>query len=281
MVETAVLVEEAVEPDDLPPRPDISHLETEDDTPVDNLFSEKQMRLLADSLYNGWAGPGDGRKFLVMANVGLFFSLHEPPLVPDVLVSLDVEPPADLWVKEHRSYFIWEYGKAPDLVLEIVSNRKGDELKDKLLDYPRAGVGYYVVFDPRLHLKQGTLRIFGRQANGFSEYRETWLPGLGLGVKFWEGEYEGVRETWLRWCDRAGQVVPTGGEMAALAKQHAVEAENAANQERQRAEEERQRAEEAARVAEQERQRAESAEQRLAALEAQLRALGVEPATLM
>ncbi len=117
-------------------------------------------------------------------------------------MSLDVEPPADLWVKEHRSYFIWEYGKAPDLVLEIVSNRKGGELKDKLLDYACAGVGYYVVFDPWLHLKQGTLRIFGRQANGFSEYRETWLPGLGLGVKFWEGEYEG--------CGRPGCAGVTG-----------------------------------------------------------------------
>ncbi len=36
---------------DLPESPDVSHLITEDDTPVDNLFSEKQQRLLTRPLY--------------------------------------------------------------------------------------------------------------------------------------------------------------------------------------------------------------------------------------
>ena len=71
--------------------PDISHIITEDDTPVDNMFSEKQMRLLTHTLYASWPGPGDGRPFVAMANVGLFFAIHAPPLVPDVLVSLDVQ----------------------------------------------------------------------------------------------------------------------------------------------------------------------------------------------
>ena len=31
--------------------PDISHLITEDDTPVDNIFSERQMALLRTALY--------------------------------------------------------------------------------------------------------------------------------------------------------------------------------------------------------------------------------------
>ncbi len=31
--------------------PDISHIETENDDPVDNIFSEKQQRLLTRSLY--------------------------------------------------------------------------------------------------------------------------------------------------------------------------------------------------------------------------------------
>ena len=64
-------------------------------------------------------------------------------------------PPGAPAPKESRSYFVWEYGKAPDLVVEIVSNRKGNELGDKLLDYALAGVGYYVVFDPFQALGQG------------------------------------------------------------------------------------------------------------------------------
>ncbi len=129
--ETITLIDEPQEY--VIPRPDISHLVTEDDTPVDNLFSEKQMRLLADSLYNGWVGPSDGRPFAVMANVGLYYALRTPALVPDLLLSLGVTAPDDPAPKENRSYFVWEYGKAPDLVVEIVSNRKGNELGDKLL----------------------------------------------------------------------------------------------------------------------------------------------------
>ncbi len=36
--------------------PDISHLVIEDDAPVDNLISEKQLRLLTETLYSTGAG---------------------------------------------------------------------------------------------------------------------------------------------------------------------------------------------------------------------------------
>ena len=91
--ETSTIIGELVEYSIL--RPDISHLVTEDDTPVDNLFSEKQMRLLVDSLYNGWIGPSDGRPFLATTDVALYYALRMPPLVPDLLLSLGVAPPAD------------------------------------------------------------------------------------------------------------------------------------------------------------------------------------------
>ena len=38
--------------------PNIDDLVTEDDTPVDNLPSEKQQRLLTEPLYSSWSGPG-------------------------------------------------------------------------------------------------------------------------------------------------------------------------------------------------------------------------------
>ena len=67
-------------------RPVVDHLVTEDDTPVDSVFSEKQQRLLTEPLYSSWAGPGQQRSFVAMSNVGLFFAVRHPPLVPDVLV---------------------------------------------------------------------------------------------------------------------------------------------------------------------------------------------------
>ena len=243
--------------------PDISHLVTEDDTPVDNTFSEKQMRLLTHALYASWPGPGEGRPYVAMANVGLYFALHAPPLVPDVLLSLDVRFRSDPHRKENRCYFVWEYGKPPDVVVEIVSNRVGGELADKLLDYARLGISYYVVYDPDQSISDRPLHIFGRLPAGYAEMRESWLSAVGLGLMLWNGEFEGMTGTWLRWCDQAGVVVPTGEERAENAEERAKEALRRTDEERQRADEERQRADEEHRRAE--------------ALAAKLRALGIDP----
>src|SRR5262245_9284319 len=70
------------------------------------------------------------------------------PIVPDVMLSLDVEGPTDLELKEDRTYFVWLVGKVPDMVIELVSNTEGDELGDKFDDYARIAVAHYVVYDP-------------------------------------------------------------------------------------------------------------------------------------
>ena len=143
--------------------PDVSAIVTEDDAPVDNLYSEKQMRLLTDALYTSWGGPppeesGQRRTFLAAANVGVFKTPKAPPLVPDVLVSVDVGPDPDIWAKEHRSYFIWEFGKEPDVVIEVVSNREGKELDEKKIGYRRMKIPYYVVWDPETFLRSAPLQ---------------------------------------------------------------------------------------------------------------------------
>ena len=127
---------------------DIESLVTEDDTPVDNMPSEKQQRLLTEPLYTSWAGPGAGRTFLAAANVGVFPEPRNPAIVPDMFLSLDVQVAENWWDKAHRSYFVSVFGKPPDLVVEIVSNREGDEVGRKRRRYARMGVGYYVIYDP-------------------------------------------------------------------------------------------------------------------------------------
>jgi len=249
----------------LPPelRPDVEHLVTEDDTPVDNLFSEKQQRLLTEPLYTSWSGPGEGRPFLVMANVGLFYAIEQPPFVPDALLSLDVRCPKDLWPKSHRSYFTWEYGKPPDVIVEVVSNRKGGEDTTKLAGYARIRVPYYVVFDPERLLSDELLRVYELQRFEYHLFDQPLLPGIDLGLQLWQGSYEGHENTWLRWVDSGGQLITTGGERAKQAEQQAKQAEQQAQQ-----------AEQQAKQAE---QRAESAEQRAEKLAEQLRRMGAEP----
>jgi hypothetical protein len=53
--------------------PSLDHLIADDGQPVDNFFVEKQQCLLTEPLNSSWAGPGDGRLFIVTSNVGLFF----------------------------------------------------------------------------------------------------------------------------------------------------------------------------------------------------------------
>jgi Uma2 family endonuclease len=197
------------------PRPNVDHLVTEDDTPVDNLFSEKQQRLLTEPLYSSWAGPGEGRSFVAMANVGLYYAVRQPPFVPDVLLSLDVEVPADLWEKPHRCYMVWEYGKAPDAVIEIVSGEEGGEDSDKRTGYAQCGVVYYVIFDPEQVLSRRVLRVHKLDGRKYRELDEPiWLPDVGLGLRVWHGSFEKHENTWLRWVDAEGQLIATGNERA-------------------------------------------------------------------
>jgi len=205
----------------IPVRPDISDVVIEDDEPVDSLYSEKLQRLLTSALY---ASFKPGVPFLATANVGLFYTLKAPPLVPDVMVSLEVSCPENFERKEDRTYFVWEMGKPPDVVIEIVSNRKGHELGRKLRDYAHAGVGYYVVYDP-LHqlteLQGSSLAIFEREGTAFVPYESNWMPKIGLGLTLWNGKYEGVTVEWLRWCDGEGNLLLTGEEQAETERQRA------------------------------------------------------------
>jgi hypothetical protein len=127
-------------------------VEAEDNAPPVNWFSEMQQRLLTEPLYSSWRSPlsetGGPRSFVAATNVGLFFARNKPPLVPDVFLSLDVEIPENWHEKRHRSYFFREFGKAPEVVIKIVSNKEGGEDTGKLREYGWIAPGYYVIFDP-------------------------------------------------------------------------------------------------------------------------------------
>lgn len=232
---------------------DISHLVIEDDTPVDNFQSAQQQRLLVESLYSSKFLPPP---FIADANVGLFYKLKGDPIVPDFMLSLGVSRPEDFSQKRNRSYFVWEFGKLPEVCLEIVSNQEGDELvvspksrqKGKEVCkkdiYAQIGVPYYVVFDPLQQLQEPKqmngclLKVWGLNRRHYEELPAAqwfWLDEIGLGLTLWEGQFEEeVTRLWLRWCDRNGQVIPTGKERAETAEMQADEAKTLLQQERQK-----------------------------------------------
>ena len=236
---------EALSHEELPLEPDVSHLVTEDDTPVDSILSEKQMRLFPSILHASWK---PGRPFVVTADVGLFGSAEEPAVVPDILLSLDVKLPEDCRPKARRSYFTWVYGKAPDLVIEVVSNREGSEV-EKAERFARLGVRYYVIFDPDRWLGDRVLRGYVLHGRGYVELLDlSWLDELGLGLVTWQGRFEDMEGLWLRPCGPDKVLLPLPTELAEAAQARA----------------------------DQQQLRAEAAEAELERLQARLRELGVE-----
>ena len=219
-------------------RPSVDHLVTEDDTPVDNIFSEKQQRLLTEPLYSSWQATVP---FLALANVGMFHSIHQPPFVPDMFLSLNVEAPVDLFPKSNRSYFVWEYGKPPDVVIEIVSNREGNEDTAKIDGYARIGVPFYIIYDPELWLRFEPLRCYELRAGRYHlQSISTFLiKDIGLGLTLWNGVFEGNQNQWLRWTNLEGQLIPTGAESTETERYKTELERQRADQERQRADQER------------------------------------------
>ncbi len=206
--------------------PDANQLVTEDDTPVDNFASAKEQRLLVSSLYSSL----QNQTFLAEANVGIYYTDLQPAIVPDVFLSFDVQVPENWWEKQNRCYMVWRFGKPPEVVLEIVSNKEGDELGKKLQIYEHMRASYYIVYDPNHQLGEKVLRVYELRGRRYFENQETWLEQVGLGVTLWEGEFETRQDTWLRWCYQDGTVLPTGDERASQAEQRASQAEQRASQ---------------------------------------------------
>jgi len=194
--------------------PDTSQMILEDDAPVDSFINEKQQRLLATVFYSG-ADTGIKVPFVAAANVGLFPHVRHKGIVPDAFLSLNIEA-GEQWLERNvRSYLFWEFGKAPDVVIEVVSPTPGNELGSKLKDYARLGIPYYVVFDPLHKLGDTVLRVFQIQGTDYVVKNDAWFPSINLGLTLWTGSFENANYTWLRWCYADGTVVPTGDELAA------------------------------------------------------------------
>ena len=258
---------------------------TEDDTPVDNYTTEQHSGLQTDTLYDSWVHSVYGKAFIVAADVGIFSSPDEPPIVPDFFLSLGVTKPTDRRPKRNRSYFIWEVGKVPAVVVEIVSNQQGEEEGYKKRRYADLGIRYYAVFDPLHEVNSQTLRLYQLQddhdANHYVEMSDHWMPEVELGLMVWHGEHQGVYGEWLRWCDQNGVPIPTGQERVEQEQLRAEQERQRAEQEQLRANQERQRAEQERLRAEQERLRAEQERQRAERLAAKLRSLGIEADDVM
>lgn len=231
-------------------------LPCDDDVPMETYRHKLQMDILVDALDN-WIHTNQLNGF-VGGNMFVYFSpnqvRNQDYRGPDVFVAMDVP------VGERRSWVSWQEGKAPDIVIELLSDSTAtkDKTEKKLIYQNQMRVLEYFWYDPfnpddfaGFVLNRGTYTPLS-----FDIQQRLISEKLGLALVRWQGVFKHTEAIWLRWATLTGELLPTDGELVAA--------------ERQRAEEERQRAEE-------ERQRAEEERQRAERLAIRLRELGVDP----
>ncbi len=245
-----------IDPSPPPCPPTQDELPCEDDIPMESERHKLQMELLLETLQPWLAQRGEG---YAGGNMFLYFSLAQTRgqyfRGPDVFVALGVPR------GERKSWVVWEEGKAPDVIIELLSDstRDRDKTLKKQVYREQLRIPEYYWYDPFNPDDWAGFCLSGM------EYQPLSLDGSGrmlsrqlqLALLRWRGSYRGVSAIWLRWATPQGQLLLTGDERA--------------EQERQRAEQERQRAEQAE-------QSLLAAQRRIAELEARLRAVDREGA---
>lgn len=230
----------------LPPTQD--ELPYDDGIPMESERHVLQMHLLMETLRLRWA---ERQEFYVGGNMFVYFSLEQVRNKdfrgPDVFVVLGVPR------RERKSWVVWEEGKGPDVVIELLSDSTAerDKTEKKQIYQNQLRVPEYFWFDPfnsedwaGFALRDGVYESLELDAQSRFVSQQ-----LGLTLVRWQGSYNEVGAVWLRWATLEGVLLPTPQERANQAEHRATQAEHRATQAEHRAEE----------------------------LAAQLRSMGIEP----
>ena len=237
---------------------------TQDDLPYDDgipMESERhvlQMQLLIDTLRPWLDDREDG---YVGGNMFIYYSLkqvrNQDFRGPDVFVALGVPK------GERKSWVCWEEEKTPDVVIELlsVSTRTVDKGEKKLIYQNQMRVAEYFWYDP-----------FNPNDWAGFQLQDVYQPipinllgqlvsrVLNLALVRWQGSFQGISTTWLRWAQLDGTLLLTTEERAEQAEQWADQAQAQADQAQAQAEQAVQRADQAEVLVNQAKQRANQAE---------------------
>jgi Uma2 family endonuclease len=247
----------------------------------------------------------------VGTDINLYFDIKHPGWYkrPDWFASVGVPRLYD--GKDLRlSYLVWQEGVNPLVVVELLSpstekedlgqsakakastktstkTNNSTSAKTRATNQPPSKwevyqtilrVPFYFTYD---HLTQ-QIRAFRLNGDGYISFLPDKegrfsLPSINVYLGLWQGSYQNINETWLRWFDEQGSVIATALERTTQEK------------ERERAEKEQERAEKEALAdklekADQEKERErvekETLAEKLASLNSKLIAMGIDPSNL-
>jgi Uma2 family endonuclease len=227
----------------MPPTED--ELPSDDGVPMETPRHRSQMNLLIETLNLFWSDRDD---FFVGGNMFLYFTIDQASgryfRGPDFFVVLGVPR------REHKSWVVWQESKGPDVIIELLSASTAaiDKGEKKLVYQDNLRVPEYYWYHPFTGERAGfVLRDGQYEPIEPDDDNRLISRSLDLALVTWEGVYQGIEASWLRWAMLDGMLLPTGEEIA-------VQERLRADQERLRADQERVRAEDALqRVAELER----------------------------
>jgi Uma2 family endonuclease len=181
-----------------------------------------QFHLLQPRLLDETFCPLDyaANEILVASDLNLYYDPHHPLWCkrPDWFAILGV--PHLYEGRDLRlSYVIWQEGVNPFIAVELLSpGTEKEDLGQTLRDveqpptkwevYERIlRIPYYVVFD-RYTSKLRAFKLDGSRYAAIALPDERfWIPEIGLGIGVWQGNYQGIEMSWLRWYDGKGWIL--------------------------------------------------------------------------
>jgi len=243
---TAITI--TVPPANLLTLPNQDQLPCDDGEPMETQRHKMQMDLLIEGLDSWLEEREDG---YVGGNMFIYFSQaqikNQDFKGPDFFAVTGVSK------KERKSWVVWEEEKAPDVVIELLSESTAnhDKTQKKQIYQDKMRVSEYFWYDPFNPEDFAGFNLINGSYQPLALNKKGWYASqsLGLNLVRWSGKYRSVEAVWLRWATQEGEILPTGQELAKQSLQQAKIAQQKFEQERLRGDR----------------------------LEAQLRALGVEP----
>jgi Uma2 family endonuclease len=220
----------ALTPVDLPTMDDLPSEDPEEPGLPDE-FHDLQPQLLSRTLrLSGYSS----QDIYTASDLNLYYDLEHLSWYkrPDWFLSVGV-PRLYEGKRGRSSYVMWQEKVTPSVIVEFLS--PGTEAEDlgrfapnpieslpnqppiKFQVYEQIlKVPNYVVFDRR----DSRLRYFRLTDDRYQEQAiaaanpRLWIPELEIGLAMWDGTFEGMPQSWLRWCDVDGAIVPTDTEAA-------------------------------------------------------------------
>ncbi|MBH8555063.1 Uma2 family endonuclease [Nostocaceae cyanobacterium CENA357] len=191
--------------------PTQAELPFDDGVPMESARHKAQMDLLINGLIPWLDQREDG---YVGGNMFVYYSLaqvrNKDFKGPDFFAVLGVPK------GERRSWVVWEEEKAPDVVIELLSDSTAaaDKNEKKLIYQNQMRVPEYFWYDP---FNPDDLAGFSIQQSEYqpitpNTQNQLVSKSLGLALQLWQGNYQGIDATWLRWANLRGELLPTPEE---------------------------------------------------------------------